>query len=187
MNAIPNFDPKTQYFSFCSQTLTNNLIKVASEEEDKIKYFLQNIRYVNVAIDTGTTNGISVLHFVLSNPYYPYDVFPYKSIENNNFQDDEYHVAVSNVVHNLFHPGFEVISLICDSQAAQTKGVTDFLMICTEEPLSILYIPCINHLINLVFQGIISLSSLEPYIDIIDFLIDFCRSEVIRKQLDKYS
>lgn len=121
-NTIPNFYPKIQYFIFCPQTLTNNLIKIASEEEDKIKYFLQNIRYVNVAIDAETTNEISILHFVLSNHYYQDDVFPNKSIENNNFQGDEYHVAVSRVVHNLFLQGFEVISLIWNFQAAQIKG-----------------------------------------------------------------
>lgn len=87
-------------------------------------------------------------------------------IKKNNFQGDDYHVAVSNIVHTLFHQGFEVISLICDSQASQTKGVRDFLKICNEEPLSISYIPCFNHLINLVFQEIISLSSFKPYIGI---------------------
>lgn len=74
---------ENQVPDFCSQILSAKIIRLSSKEEQKqINYFSENIKFINILIDTGTTNGESFLHF---DPNFPDRFFPIENMPTINF------------------------------------------------------------------------------------------------------
>mgnify|MGYP007106004254 FL=1 len=105
-------------------------------------------------------------------------------MENQNFTADQYSETINNVIGFLNHNDIEVVSIIADSQSAQTKGIIQYIFKSEGMNAAIYHIPCLNHITNLVFAELITLEEFHPYLDIIDYLINFCRIEENKIQIN---
>lgn len=181
----PNFDPRPDYIKFSTNTLSEKIIDISKKTESSIiEHFQEDIKYVNLLTDTGTFNGFSVLHFIALNPNFPMDIWPIDNFENQNFTADQYSETINNVIGFLNHNDIEVVSIIADSQSAQTKGIIQYIFKSEGMNAAIYHIPCLNHITNLVFAELITLEEFHPYLDIIDYLINFCRIEENKIQIN---
>ena len=99
------------------------------------------------------------------------------------FNSYQYEESLRTIVTYIHEKELEVVAIIADSQSAQTKGIIDYIK--SEKGLSsaIYHIPCINHIINLIFAEVISIKEFLPYMKIIDHLIEYCRREENKSEI----
>ena len=113
----------------------------------------QEVRFVNIACDSGTVLGKTVIHALLTNPYN--DSFPMvlQLIDNTNFTGDDYCLAFNILCEECFAHDLIVCGVIIDNLRAQVNGLQQFLEMFRQDPMkaSILHIPCFAHMTNLVF------------------------------------
>ena len=86
-----------------SQTRINNSLKHMSDEREQElqEKYSRNIKFVNILMDTGTINKFTVLHFILMNPNFSEDVWPFDNFENRNFESDQYLFVIDEIVNHL--------------------------------------------------------------------------------------
>lgn len=180
----PNFDPRKEYIRFSTNTLSIKIIEVAkNKEEELMEYFKDNIRFINILTDAGTFNSFKVQHFIAANPNFQSVIWPVDNFENTNFKSQQYKDTIKKVIDPLHKNELEVVAIIADNQSSQTKGIIDYIK--SEKGLSsaIYHIPCINHIINLIFAELIALDEFLPYIQLIDELIEYCRKPENRDEI----
>lgn len=133
--------------------LRQRLSKAGLEWKSKDMAKAREVRFVNIACDSGTVLGKTVIHALLTNPYS--DSFPMvlQVIDNTNFTGDDYCVAFNTLCEECFAHDLIVCGVIIDNLRAQVNGLHQMLEMFGEDPMkaSILHIPCFAHMTNLVF------------------------------------
>lgn len=182
----PDIDIKQLLPSF-SQTQINEVMKnAAKQREEEIKHVFQNrIKFANIIMDTGTINRFKILHFLLTNPNYPSIIWPIDNFENLNFTASDYAYAIQSVIDSL-KPNIQPVAIIADQQSAQVKGICE-LITSHPSPLikGIIHLPCVAHLTNLIYTEILANQAYFPYLQAVDDLIKFCRTNIVAKQIGK--
>ena len=83
--------------------------------------------------------------------------------------------------------GIEPVAIIAYQQAAQVKGICVYIKNANSKlDKSLIHIPCIAHVTNLIYVEILAMDEFKPFLDEIDELISFCRIEEIAMQLGRY-
>lgn len=172
-----------------SQSRVNDSLKIMSDlrEEYLLEKFQKNIKFVNILLDTGTINKFKMLHFIISNPNFSMDIWPYDNYENRDFEGNDYTLILNDIINRLISQGIEPVAIIGDQLPAQVKGICNVIKNGESNLFkSIIHIPCISHISNLVYGEILALEEFEPYLKEIDDLINFCRNIEIATQIGKY-
>jgi hypothetical protein len=66
-------------------------------------------------------------------------------------------------------PDIEICGIICDNQPAQIRGLSSFLSVKGGPGSGIMHVPCLNHMINLVFSYAIQC---DPFVEVMNDLPD---------------
>lgn len=171
-----------------SQPKVNNAMKSEAEaREEELEFdFQKNIKYVNLLMDTGTINKFKVLHFIIMNPNFSEEIWPYDNYENKDFDGDDYAEIIDEIMTKLIQSGIEPVSIIADQQSSQVKGICKIIKKGKSNLYkSLIHVPCISHMANLVYEEILALKEFHPYLQEIDELINFCRLNEIATQIGK--
>lgn len=165
-------------FTISNTQFGETLGRVSDKIESKmIRIFSEDINFANLLADTGTTNKLCVQQFVLSNPNFPLMRYPHSNFENINFDNEQYAAVFQEAIENAISNGINIVSIIADSQAAQTKGIIKLLS-THENPIikAIVHIPCVSHMVNRVFAELLNSDLFDEMLHHIDLLSELCRS-----------
>ena len=58
---------------------------------------------------------------------FPINAYPLSNFENINFDNEQYCSIFQEAIENAISNGINIVSIIADSQTAQTKGIIKFL------------------------------------------------------------
>lgn len=120
------------------------------EFEKRLKLF-QNKIFINVLCDAGTVLGYKCIHAMLGHPGIN-DVIPFEIFENHEFNGDDYSQFFNEVFDKAFQNKLFISSVIIDNLPSQMNGIYN-LINSSENPMikSIIVVPCLCHLTNLIF------------------------------------
>jgi hypothetical protein len=163
-------------------TATTLTRRIRSEGTATFDRILDNIsgriRYVNLLTDSGTVLAFNTLHAVLTNPNYSDVIIPLDTYENRNFTSDDYGQFFQSVITEIQARNLEIVAVICDNCAAQVNGVAQALAFLPT--LGITHMPCLNHMVNLVFVSALSNSNVMPRLTVVnEFIADLQSSDSI--------
>jgi hypothetical protein len=111
------------------------------------------IHDVNLLIYAGRVLGLNSLQAIVSNPHYPDDLIPFDIWENSNFRSDQYGAFFREMIQPTQNHNPELIAVICDKCLAQVNGLLQSLTLSLQ--LGICDVPCLNHIVQLVFTHIL--------------------------------
>lgn len=113
----------------------------------------KQVTFVNIACDSGTVLGKTVIHALLTNPYH--DSFPMvlQLCENDHLTSEGYYLLFNELCEECLANDLVVCGVVIDNLKAQVRGLQQFLNVFAEDPMkgSIKHIPCFAHMTNLVF------------------------------------
>jgi hypothetical protein len=132
------------------------------------------IHFVNLLTDSGTVLGFNAFHAVLVNPNYLDVLLPLDTDKKFNYNKDNYESVYCELIQQIRQSDIELISIICDNCPAQTNRVAQALV--HHPGLAILHIPCLNHLVNLVFTYVLTTEILSKCMALLNEFIRDLRS-----------
>jgi hypothetical protein len=167
-NSIPAIRPTT---------LTRRIRELGADVfERMVMDFSSRIHYANLVTDAGTVLGFNAFHALLSNPNYPDVSLPLDTYENLNFNSENYEQVFRELISQCERSQIDVVSIICDNCPAQVNGVTQALAFYPH--LGILHIPCLNHMVNLVFTHAVETHLVASRINLLTEFIQDLRSPI---------
>jgi hypothetical protein len=110
-------------------------------------------RSMNLACEAETVTNIKVVDCAIVNPTHLPEILPLEPYENHNWTSEQYEACFRETVTWLSDhaPMMEICGVICDNLPAQVAGLRTFLETADGKCSAILHIPCVNHMVNLVF------------------------------------
>ena len=164
------------------QCIVNAGAELKTKDMDKAK----QVTFVNIACDSGTVLGKTVIHALLTNPYH--EAFPMvlQLCENDHLTSEGYYCLFNELCEECFANDLVVCGIVIDNLKAQVSGLKHFLRIFAADPMkgSIKHVPCFAHMANLVFIHAAKRSPLLAKI-VIDVakLVKALRKTEVRKEL----
>ena len=179
-DSIPDLN---QYTKYITEKRINPRMEFISEEEfrKRLKKFQKKI-FINVLCDAGTVLGFKCVHAMLAHPGVD-DSLPFEIYENHEFNGNDYFVFFSDILEKINQYKLYVASIIIDNLPAQMFGISKLIEISDSPFLkSIIIIPCLCHLTNLVFTTAVKKSSLIRKIinEIQCFVVQIRKPEAVK-------
>ena len=112
---------------------------------------LKEIKFINILCDAGTVNKYKCIHVMGSNPFYDNMPVLFEITTNDNYTKEKYEILFQKEFEYAQSLDLIVCSIICDNLPAQQSGLKSFLNSDNRMIRSIEHIPCLSHMINLVF------------------------------------
>jgi hypothetical protein len=114
-------------------------------------------RFVNLLCDAGTIIMTEVMHAAFSNPSRFPLVLPLEPYTNTNWTGEQYFEFFRETINSLLnvYPTLEICRIISDNLPAQVGDLHAFLESRAENVPRVMHIPCLSHLINLIFMYVI--------------------------------
>lgn len=135
-------------------TLTDALRRCGTEAFSQlIEIIRRDHQFINLHCGTGIIATIKVMHAALSNSSCLPLILPLEPHANTNWTGKQYSEFFRETVILLFniHPSLEICGITCAHLPALVAGLIPFLESRAEDTPRVMHIPCLNHLINLVF------------------------------------
>jgi hypothetical protein len=167
-----------------ASSLTRRIRAQGQEAFERMaKDISDRIYFVSLLADSGTVLGFNSVHAMIVNPNYPRTILPLDTFENHRFTADDYEAFFRNAIKELQHYHIELVAIVCDNCPAQLNGVAQALAFCPE--LSIVHVPCFNHMINLVFTHILTYPPVSHRIEILNEIVSCLLTDTGRQVLGK--
>jgi hypothetical protein len=129
------------------------MIAVAVESfQRQATVIARDIRLVAFICDAGAVLHIKFVYSGLAKPTAIKDILPLNPQENDDWNPEQYESFFRGSMINLLNdlPTMEIRGVICDNLLVQVAGLRRFLKSDPQWP-AIRHIPCLNHMINIVF------------------------------------
>jgi hypothetical protein len=124
------------------------------------------IHDVNLLTDSGTVLGFNAFRAILVNPNYLDVLLPLDTYEPLNYNSNNCDAVYCELIQQIRQYDIELVSIICDNCPAQINGVAQALV--HHPGLALLHIPCLNHLMNLVFTEVLSTEIISERISLLN-------------------
>lgn len=120
------------------------------KEKDMTK--AKEVRFINIACDSGTVLGKTVIHALLTNPSHASFPMILKVCDNDHFDAEKYYLLFNSLCEECIAQGLIVCGIIIDNLRAQVRGLKEMLRVFKDDPYkaSIIHVPCFAHMTNLV-------------------------------------
>ena len=114
----------------------------------------REVMFVNIACDSGTVLGKTVVHALLTNPCHESFPMVLKVCDNDHFDAEKYFLLFNALCEECLTQGLIVCGIIIDNLRAKVRGFKEMLRVFKNDPYkaSILHVPCFAHMTNLVFM-----------------------------------
>jgi hypothetical protein len=133
------------------------------------------IHYVNLLTGSGTVLGLNAFHAVLVNPNSLDVPLPVDTYENLGHNPDNYEAVYCELIQQIRQYNIELVSMICGNCPAQINGVTQAFV--HHPDLATLHIPCLNHMVNLIFTHVLTAEILSEGMALLNKFIRDLRSQ----------
>ena len=105
---------------------------------------------MNMKVDAGTVLKAHVTHALIDNPFAELIPWILDTAENNGWDTHDYESFILSRIQLVQNEGIQIAAIIHDNLTVQTNAVTNVLNSLEQCPRT-LDIPCLNHMLNLVF------------------------------------
>jgi hypothetical protein len=152
--------------------------------ESRLRIVARDIRFVNVICDAGTVLTMKVVHCAFTNPSRLPEILPLDPYENTNWTANHYASFFHDIVTN-FGEQLEICGIICDNLPAQVAGLRQFLAMDNGRWAGVIHVPCLNHMINLVFSRILSITLIADVMATLPGITQALRSPAAQEIIGK--
>jgi hypothetical protein len=137
------------------------MCQLADEKLEASMARLEDIRFVNVAIDSGTVHSFTLIHCIISNPIILTRPALFDLCESLHFTTENYASLFESIVRRLMpresstssperkKPNIVICVFLIDHLKAQADAL-DLFLVNTREYSVIIHIHCFAHMLNLV-------------------------------------
>ena len=188
-------NPEDIIYHFSDKILSEEIHRVAKEKRGDIIGMYNLQRYVNLKVDSGTILQSKVLQMLLDSKTFSgktpirrqniaHLVLPVRNSQRFYAEDYEaYFIEMFSYILKRI-PNAIICSISHDNLPAQVKGLRNALQ--REEFQGIIDIPCMNHMINLIFTN--SISNSELFSNVIKEIINWknlLKDEIFKEHIGK--
>ena len=146
----------------------------------------KEVKFINIACDSGTVLGKTVIHALLTNPHHQSFPMVLKICENDHFNAESYYLLFNALCEECIAQELIVCGVIIDNLRAQVRGLEEMLETFKDDPYkaSVIYVPCFAHMTSLVFIHTIKKSSyFARIVNDIKSLANILRRPAAREEL----
>lgn len=178
-----NFYPSTQIYKISRERVTRLMILYSEKIKEDNLNMLRFYRYVNLIMDAGTVNNYKAVHCIFTTPRLP-SLFPIELPENRNFSYLEYQSLFQEIFMQAHDKNIEICGVAIDNCPAQLKG---FFQMKKDGVTSLMraaiWIPCLNHMTNLVFADTLKSPEYSKTFSKMSKLINTLRTNSIANEI----
>jgi hypothetical protein len=132
------------------------MIRVAEAQfRDCLQVVARDVRFASLICDAGTVVNSKVVHSAFTNPLHIDDIVTLPPFENYHWDARCYQTFFRQTITvdtgEDVTISLEICGVICDNFAAKMSGLRNFLSQDAGKWTGIMHVPCLNHMINLVF------------------------------------
>ena len=131
-------------------SIEKEIRRLASEETKEVIAGYKQVRFVNMKVDAGTVLRAHVTHALIDNPFVELIPWILDAVENDSWDTHDYESFILSRIQLVQNEGIHIAAIIHDNLAVQANAVTNVLNSLEQCPRT-LDIPCLNHMLNLVF------------------------------------
>ena len=156
------------------------------KEQDMIR--AREVMFVNIACDSGTVLGNTVVHALLTNPYHSSFPMVLRLSPNDHFTHEDYYLLFNTLCEECCANKLVVCGIIIDNLRAQVNGLHLMLQNFADDSYkaSIVHVPCFAHMTNLVFVHSMKKShELARIVNGIQALVRCLRKPAARRELNE--
>jgi hypothetical protein len=149
---------------FSEKAVRTMMIRVANEQFETHLAQLEEVRFVNLSVDSGTVHSLTAIHCLVSNPFSLQRPIVFDLCPNFNFTKSDYASLFQEVIHKLTVGGesarfahspvgrIVISAVVIDNLRAQAAGFAMFQAM-NPQHAAIVHLHCFAHMLNLVISS----------------------------------
>ena len=144
--------------------------------------------FVNIACDSGTVLGNTIVHALLTNPYHPSFPMVLRLCPNDHFTHEDYYLLFNALCEECLANKVIVCGIIIDNLRAQVNGLKLMLRNFADDSYKgcVIHVPCFAHMTNLVFVHSMKKSQdLSRIVNGVKMLVGCLRKPAARQELNE--
>ena len=169
---------------YSAVTIGKAILEQGEKERIQKVGILRDVRFANLAVDSGTVLSFHCVHVLATNPHDERFPIAFDLEENLNFGKEEYENLFHKEIEKALENGVEVCAVIIDNLPSQVMGLRNCLESEDVRMRAVMHIPCFAHMANLVFKhSVKQLPVMKDAFNGVDAMISFLRRPEISEEI----